>query len=455
MAKLPKNNQKEKEYAVFVVDTSQEGEGNVCSKKSVDKAKEKNWVVYDYNSRLADKKPYEGSEPTPAHEKYVAFTSESAIGQQIFITATTKDNKPIEVEGLLFENSMEFDGEKVDTYQITANDMLIIGDLTSLNLQENYLTSIDVTHAPSLEKLVIEYNEKLTKLDLSKSAALKRLHLSSTGIDELMLQYTPLLQELHAASTPLKNIDLTYCSELEGLNLNATQVSSLNLSKCPKLSYLSITKIPITALDLRACTHLQKLYFSECNVSEIDLSSNKELIHLWCNNNQLSQLVVNAPKLEYLYCYGNKIGEKSMEALINSLPNRKGYAKAGEFVPVDMKNEKEGNRCTIGQVAKAKEANWNVFDYNGGTGAKLPYEGIVALDATPHTQQRVHYEPTSCLLSLEGFAPFASVRLFGMSGECLLETQTDAQGSLQMPLSNLKSGVYVVGCQTVFSRFVK
>jgi hypothetical protein len=96
---------------------------------------------------------------------------------------------------------------------------------------------------------------------------------------------------------------------------------------------------------------------------------------LACNSNSLKWLKVNDnTALEMLDCSDNAIEGANMDALISSLPERRGR-DAGTLVAIYIGSD-ENNVCTTTQVAAAKAKNWNVksvdkvghvSDYAGST----------------------------------------------------------------------------------------
>jgi hypothetical protein len=85
---------------------------------------------------------------------------------------------------------------------------------------------------------------------------------------------------------------------------------------------------------------------------------------LACNSNSLKWLKVSDnTALEMLDCSDNAIEGVNMDALISSLPERRGR-DAGTLVAI-LKLIGENNVCTTTQVAAAKAKNWNVKSTDG------------------------------------------------------------------------------------------
>jgi hypothetical protein len=85
---------------------------------------------------------------------------------------------------------------------------------------------------------------------------------------------------------------------------------------------------------------------------------------LACHSNNLKWLKVSDnTALEWLNCCDNAIEGANMDALISSLPERRGR-DAGTLVAI-LKLIGENNVCTTTQVAAAKAKNWNVKSTDG------------------------------------------------------------------------------------------
>ena len=118
-------------------------------------------------------------------------------------------------------------------------------NLTYLNLDNNYLSSIDV----------------------SKNTALKFLYLDNNN---------------------LTNIDVSTNIALKDLRLYYNNLSSIDVSKNTALTTLDLSFNNISSIDVSTNTALTHLYLSDNNLSSIDLSNNPALTYLYLHNNSLS-----------------------------------------------------------------------------------------------------------------------------------------------------------------------
>lgn len=422
---------------LIAVDKSDPQEANVCTVTCVSNAKAKGWTVYDFNGSKDEMKPFEGD---PEEVKpYALFKTELPKGEKLFITAVTKDGSPIEVKGLTYQGSFTEGDQEIGIYLVADSVQYIYGDVVLLNLQENYLTALDITHLPSLESLTATINEQLTELDLSHSPQLKELYLASTGISSLLFPEGSQLEQLSVPSTAITSLDLTPCTVLKGLNINATSISELDLTHCPQITYISMTRVPVTALNLSQCTLLERLYLDDCKLSTLDLSHNTQLQHLYCGNNALTQIIMPASQaLDNLFCYGNKLSSAAMHAIVEALPDRSGKEQ-GRFVVVNNKAATEANECTKEQVDASKQKNWAVYDYNGDSLNMLPYEGITSNTLLTDQKVKVYRDPTTQMLYVTGLEPLEEVSLYLATGELLGRTLSDVEGSCTISLATIQS----------------
>lgn len=430
------------EHRLIAVDKSDAQEANVCTVTNVSDAKAKGWTVYDFNGSKEDMKLFEGD---PEEVKpYAYFKTELPKGEKVFITAVTKDGSPIEVKGLTYNSSFIDGGQEVLSYIVSDVEQYIYGDIVLLNLQENYLTELDITHLPSLESLMATTNKKLTELDISHSPQLKKLYLASTGVASLLFPEGSQLEVLNVPSTAITSLDLAHCPALQELNINATNITEIDLTRCPKITYISMTRVPVTALDLSQCTSLERLYLDDCKLSSLDLSKNSQLKHLYCANNGLTQLIMPTSKaLDNLFCYGNKLNSAAMQSIVEALPDRSGKER-GRFVVVNKKATTELNECTKEQVEASKLKNWTVFDYNGDSLDMLPYEGITSNTLVSSQQVKVYRDRTTQMLYVTGLEPLEEVSLYLATGELLVRTLSDSEGACTISLSTVEESPLIM-----------
>lgn len=152
--------------------------------------------------------------------------------------------------------------------------------LNLLNCTDNDLVVLDTSYNEHLEKLICDYNERLTSLDLTKNTNLKELSCRFSGITSLDCSNNLYLEKLDMLGSPLtildisRNVNLKYI-DLEGSNLTGI----MDLSNHINLVTLRIKSRGngISELNINNCRKLEILEISCDNLSKLDLSNNINL----------------------------------------------------------------------------------------------------------------------------------------------------------------------------------
>ncbi len=161
--------------------------------------------------------------------------------------------------------------------------------LELLNLQENLLTSIDLSKQTQLKELWLNFN-KLETLDLSSNTLLVTVMVHQNELTELITDGAVALEFLECSANNLHSIDVS-----KNINLMAFDIS-MN---------------PLKEIDLEALIKLDIFVMMDTEIARLDLSKNQNLEGLYCYNNAvLNELIVKgAQKLEHLDCSENSIIE--------------------------------------------------------------------------------------------------------------------------------------------------
>ena len=212
---------------------------------------------------------------------------------------------------------------ELDTIQIDS-----LSFLSYLNLKNNNVDSINLTHFSHLKELHINYKKELdvTKnseletleaefipnIDVSKNENLKTLICNNQS--SLDLSNNPLLETLNCialgtdTTDGLKSLDLTNNMNLKELDCSQNNLTKLDISDNVNLEKLICSSNPLKSLDLRNNTNLEFLRCSDCQLSALDVSQNINLTYLHCHFNQIKTLqLTNNKLLEFLYCQLNEI----------------------------------------------------------------------------------------------------------------------------------------------------
>ena len=139
-----------------------------------------------------------------------------------------------------------------------ARNIVITGNVTSLTLNDNQLTALDVSGATTLEHLNVS-NNQLTALDVSRNTALISLVVSWNQLTRLDVSGAKALTHLSCRSNQLTAIDLSRNDALEQLWLTGNQLTSLDVSRNTALVRLELHFNQLTSLDVSRNTALLSL----------------------------------------------------------------------------------------------------------------------------------------------------------------------------------------------------
>ena len=258
--------------------------------------------------------------------------------------------------------------------QLTSLDVTRLTALTYLSCYNNQLTSLDVSKLTALTYLSCE-NNHLTSLDVSRLTALTRLYCSTNQLTSLDVSKLTALTSLYCNTNQLTSLDVSKLTSLTSLFCSRNQLTSLDVSKLTALTYLSCGSNQLTSLDVSKLTALTSLDCGSNQLTSLDVSKLTVLQDLYCYNNQLSALDVSENKsLKLLSCYYNSIEGTSMDNLISSLPQNN-TTDIHRFEVVRQDLSKEGNVCTVMQVAAVKAKGWFPCYYDSTTREYVEYKG--------------------------------------------------------------------------------
>ncbi len=139
--------------------------------------------------------------------------------------------------------------------QISSIDLSALPQLQYVNLKNQNLTSIDVTHNTLIEKLLLT-NNHLSAIDLSKNTALQVLDLSRNNMSEIDLIGNSALVELSLDGNNLTSIDLNETPVLQNLSVANNNIHVLDVSMLSDLNRLSINGNGMTAEELNDVYYL-------------------------------------------------------------------------------------------------------------------------------------------------------------------------------------------------------
>ncbi len=268
--------------------------------------------------------------------------------------------------------------------KIRSLDLTQNGALRALSCGDNQITSLDVAHLASLERLSVSncsdletltlgehskllfldiYGTKVQNLDLAKYPLLEELSCAYAKLTSLDLSHSKQLRRLSCSKNPFRGLDVSHCPLLEELSCGDLEIAAIDLSNNPKLTSLQMGHNNLSQIDLSAQKELKRLYLFNNNIAKLDLSAQTHLEELLCNNNLLTEitLATGAP-LSKVEIYDNQIKEPQMAQIVVKLPDRTGLTR-GLFKVINTPSQTEGNVCTKTLVDQALGKYWRVVDY--------------------------------------------------------------------------------------------
>ena len=166
-------------------------------------------------------------------------------------------------------------------------------NLTLLNLDNNFLSNLDMTANTALTSLDVGSNS-LTSLDVSANTALTSLDVGSNSLTSLNLATNTALTHLNVRDNSLTSIDVSQNTALTTLSADDNSLSSLNLATNTALTTLSADDNSLSSLNLTTNTALTSLTVHDNSLTSIDISANTALTKLDVTNNSLTSLDISA-----------------------------------------------------------------------------------------------------------------------------------------------------------------
>ncbi len=376
-------------------------------------------------------------------DNIIKMTTEKEVGETIVLSIV--GDKSIWIEGVKEERSVSkgfWDGQR---YTLTAQTIILHGNVRGFRCEKNQVTELDVTACSSLTELWC-WENKLTSLDLSKNSNLLRLRCSSNPLKTLDVSHNEKLERLHCDKTGLNTIDLSHNKALLNLQCSNNQLNELNLSQNTALEGLWCFNNKLNSINLSNNVELLDLSVAHNQLSSLDISKNTKLYSLNCENNKLSSLDLrNNPDLYTLNCRGNKFSKKAMSDLIMTL-NANNDDKT--FYPI-YTGKNRTNICTPEQVQELRARGWKVQnesdvafigDYYGVEDNNSETTAVETLE-----QKITCYpNPTIDFVRLAGLEANTLVSVYAISGELVNQLRSSADGRLILDFRHLMKGYYFI-----------
>ncbi len=218
----------------------------------------------------------------------LGYTTSLSDEQLMSITSLSCSYRDVDdasgIDKLTNLSSLDLSGNQLKQLDISKNLKL-----KELNVQNNSLTSIDVSSHSLLTSLDLSSNE-LANLDIHNNINLVELDVSSNGLTALDISYNSALILLDVSDNQLASLDVSHNTKLEDLSVITNQLKSLNIDNLISLVNLSVSDNQLTSLDVHLNTKLENLLLQDNQLSVLDISENKQLKMLVVSSNSLTSL---------------------------------------------------------------------------------------------------------------------------------------------------------------------
>lgn len=235
---------------------------------------------------------------------------------------------------------------------------------------------------------------------------------------------------------------ITISGDIATLVAAQCHLTQIDVTGAPHLTTLYLQENELTELDLSKSALLESVILAHNKLNTIHWTKMPNLTALFLYDNELTSVdLTGMSKLNTLHIYNNQIGANAMEQIVNALPQRNPEDMA-DFMAIDTKNAKEGNRFEDRFLSVTSSKNWTVYDYAGGAneGKGVVYTSIELQPLTGALRLIVE----GAMLQITGAADGQIVRLYDLAGGLLYSGLCSAEGSCTLSLSDYPAGGYIV-----------
>lgn len=180
-------------------------------------------------------------------------------------------------------------------------------------------------------ELILTERDLRGKVDLSGCKALVSIRAAKNYVTEVDLSDCPLLEKVDFTNCGLEDIKLNGCHSLKELFLSYNNLKALDIGWSTTLRYLNFSRCAVEAIDLSRCVSLEDIACDNNRLRSLEIPHRRRLQSLWCYTNELKTLDVSAspdlwvfncseneietlnvgecPKMRIFWCYQNRISE--------------------------------------------------------------------------------------------------------------------------------------------------
>ncbi|WP_369684474.1 C10 family peptidase [Porphyromonas uenonis] len=397
-------------------------DGNICLKSDVAIAKGKNWSIHSFSG------DYKGEDPTYS----VTLTKEG----EGTLTVTGVDN----LDAVPYDTELTIVATPAEGYELTAltangTDILatkkfVVKGATAVKAtftKKNFAVSLTkegegmITATGTSNLNSVAYGTELT-IVATPAEGYELTALTANGTDILATKKFVVKGATEVKATfAKKSFAVSLTKEGKG-TLTATGAD--NLTAVPYGTELTIVATPAEGYELTALT-----------ANGTDILATKKFV------------VKGATEVKATFT------KKSFAVTLTS--NEHGTISIVENV--DLKAVPYGTTLTVQATGKNDQCELTALTANGedilatkqfvvkgATEVKATFVDHTGVETTVTQQVKLYPNPATEYVIVEGIAPASEVMLHSMTGELLCAMQADAEGHLQIDLTALSDGVYLL-----------
>nr|WP_297788719.1 hypothetical protein [uncultured Allomuricauda sp.] len=183
------------------------------------------------------------------------------------------------IEGFTNITFLSAAGQNLEDIDLGSNTKL-----DTLYLQNNYLTSLDLSKNTNLIVIDVLVNELTAITGLEQATQLKELNLSYNYFEDFSLTNAS-IEHLLMSDNELTSFDSSGAPQLKSILLTTNQLGSVDFSSNPSLETVVISNNALQNISLEDNPNLMYFYASSNGLTNLDVSQNTELIDLRVDRN--------------------------------------------------------------------------------------------------------------------------------------------------------------------------
>ena len=189
-------------------------------------------------------------------------------------------------------------------------------NLQTLHCSYNAIATLDVSGMTSLTELLCDHN-LITDLNVAGCTSLSSIECNSNAIGELNLaDCRNTLTTITCNENKLARLDLTNFDKLFHLNCDDNQLTELLVDGCTALTSVDCASNQLTTLDFRQTPLIGEVYCSNNKLTSVLFPENSTMGTFECGGNQLTTIDLrNCPHLASLTLAMNKLTSLSVNYL--------------------------------------------------------------------------------------------------------------------------------------------